>query len=123
MHQAKKRPPTTQIDSRYNGPPASANGGYACGMLGTLLDDVAEVTLRSPPPLDTPLSLVELAEGWDAYHQETLIAQVRPGTIDIDIPKPVSIELATEASRGYPAYSGHPFPSCIVMSPCPGGIH
>jgi hypothetical protein len=45
------------IARRYNGPPASGNGGYSCGLVGTLLGGVAEVTLRSPPPLERPLDV------------------------------------------------------------------
>ena len=43
------------IDPRFNGPPGSGNGGYACGLVAGLLGGPAEVTLRLPPPLGTPL--------------------------------------------------------------------
>src|SRR4051794_26153021 len=46
---------TLVLDPRFNGPPGSANGGYACGAVGELVDGPAEVTLRSPPPLGAPL--------------------------------------------------------------------
>ena len=44
---------TLVIDDRYNGPPASANGGYACGRIAAFVDGPARVTLRKPPPLHT----------------------------------------------------------------------
>ena len=49
---------TIVIEGRFNGPPQSAHGGYACGLLARHLDpNLAEVTLRSPPPLDAELQL------------------------------------------------------------------
>jgi hypothetical protein len=46
------------IDPRFREPPNSANGGYACGIVGEGIGGVATATLRRPPPLDAPLSLV-----------------------------------------------------------------
>src|SRR5512138_2743309 len=47
------------IDTRFRGPPNSANGGYACGLLARHVDKRgAEVTLRAPPPLARPLDVV-----------------------------------------------------------------
>ena len=46
------------IARRFCGPPTSANGGYACGLVAGLLDGRARVTLRSPPPLDRPLQIL-----------------------------------------------------------------
>jgi hypothetical protein len=40
-----------RVGARFCGPPASANGGYACGAIAGLLGDGVEVTLRCPPPL------------------------------------------------------------------------
>ena len=49
---------TLTIPACFNGPPTSANGGYTCGRVAQLVGaEVAEVSLRSPPPLDTPLSV------------------------------------------------------------------
>jgi hypothetical protein len=49
------------VAPRFNGPAGSANGGYTCGLVADLVDGIAEVTLRRPPPLGRPLS----AEGDD----------------------------------------------------------
>ena len=51
------------IPRRFNGPPASANGGYACGLIARYVGGPAEVSLRSPPPLDTALELVRTTDG------------------------------------------------------------
>ena len=46
------------VPRRFNGPPDSANGGYTCGLVAELVDaDVVQVTLRSPPPLETELAV------------------------------------------------------------------
>ncbi len=45
------------IDSRFCGPPKSANGGYTCGLLAAHIEDDAEITLLAPPPLGEPLDL------------------------------------------------------------------
>ena len=45
------------LDPRFNGPPSTANGGYACGAFGELVDGPAEVSLLSPPPLGVPLGI------------------------------------------------------------------
>ena len=45
------------IDRRFRGPPASANGGYTCGLVAAALGTwAAEVNLRVPPPLDVALA-------------------------------------------------------------------
>jgi hypothetical protein len=38
-----------RLGERFCGPPASANGGYACGAIVELLSGGVEVTLRRPP--------------------------------------------------------------------------
>jgi hypothetical protein len=45
------------LGGRFSGPPATANGGYACGTIAELLGGDVEVTLRRPPPLGRPLRL------------------------------------------------------------------
>src|SRR5439155_15178742 len=45
------------IDRRFCGPPDSGNGGYTCGLVAARVDGPAEVTLRLPPPLETPLTV------------------------------------------------------------------
>ena len=45
------------IPSRFNGPAGVGNGGYVCGRIAAYVDGPATVTLRRPPPLDTPLEV------------------------------------------------------------------
>jgi hypothetical protein len=108
---------TILIPSRYNGPPRSANGGYACGLVAALLPGRAEVTLRSPPPLDTPLTVV-LTEGQvEVRHEDTLVAHAEPVDFDVEVPEAVSLEEAREASKGYLGFREHAYSTCFVCGP------
>jgi hypothetical protein len=72
-------PDSITIDPRFNGPPTTANGGYACGLVGEFVEGAAEVTLRSPPPLGVPLRVSPAADGTvEMRTNDTLIAQARP---------------------------------------------
>jgi hypothetical protein len=105
------------IPARFNGPDGSGNGGYTCGLVGGLIDGPAEVTLRVPPPLDTPLSVVREAATIEVYAGTTLVAQARPVDPPSErVPAVTPIE-AAEAARAYPGFSDHPFPTCYVCGP------
>jgi hypothetical protein len=49
--------PTLTVPSRFNGPPASGQGGYSAGALAAHLDGPAAVSLRRPVPLDEALEV------------------------------------------------------------------
>lgn len=53
------------VPRRYNGPLDSGNGGYCSGLVAGLVEGPAEVSLRSPVPLDTPLE-VSVGDGGSA---------------------------------------------------------
>lgn len=106
------------IPARYNGPPGSANGGYTCGLLAQRLGGVAEVTLRRPPPLETELDLIELdGTAVELKHGDALIAEARVAELAVDIPRPVSLEEAEEASRRYAGFRHHAYPTCFTCGP------
>ena len=102
------------IDRRFRGPPDSGNGGYVAGYLASYLDGPAEVTLRMPPPLDTPLQVSQLqAEELELRNGEQLVAHAVKTELDLQ-PPIVSYEDAVRAAR--PA-ANHPFPMCFVCGP------
>ena len=101
------------IPSRFNGPPGSANGGYTCGLLAERVGEPAEVTLRSPPPLDTPLRF----DGMRLWDGDTLIAEAHRAHVHGDVPEPVAFEDAEQASRGYPGFVEHEYATCFVCGP------
>ena len=51
------------IPSRFNGPLESGNGGYCSGVVASFLEGAAEVSLRRPVRLDTPLDVVRENDG------------------------------------------------------------
>ncbi len=105
------------IPSRFRGPPDSGNGGYSAGLLARHLAGVSEVTLRKPPPLEAELSLHVGAELTTLAHGDTLIAEARPASLELDVPSAPSYERAASASANYVGHQRHHFPSCFVCGP------
>ncbi len=109
---------TVTIESRFNGPDGSANGGYACGVVAGLMVGEATVRLRAKPPLDTPLSVVRTEAGVELHHDEILVAQGLVSTPKWDeIPAAPSLEDAKAAEARYTGFHAHVFPRCFVCGP------
>ncbi|MGH8298458.1 MAG: hypothetical protein ACRES6_04115 [Steroidobacteraceae bacterium] len=103
------------IASRFCGPGNSANGGYFAGCVAARARRTVTVRLLQPPPLDTPLEIVELADGTLAVMLgPQRIAEARPGTLTLDTRSPPSYFEAVEASRRYAGFAHHRFPTCFV---------
>src|ERR1700759_2263298 len=67
------------IPPRFCGPSGTGNGGYVCGRIAAYVDGPATVTLRRPPPLDTPLAVEQHDEGQvRVFHDRTLIGEAVP---------------------------------------------
>ncbi len=105
------------IEGRFNGPKGSANGGYTCGLIAGLLGGRAEVTLRSPPPLDRPLDVAREGERLLVRDGDALVAESAPLEVELDVPKAPSYEEAERASARYPGFEEHAFPTCFVCGP------
>jgi hypothetical protein len=106
------------VPARFCGPPTSGNGGYTCGMVAKELAGLAECTLRSPVPLETPLHLEQSPAGAVLRSDGKVIIEANPTTIEVTPPSPVSLETATQASAASPALNPqHPFPTCFVCGP------
>lgn len=130
---------TLQIDRRYNGPPDSGNGGYVAGVVArellTALDRPregpgcpwVEVTLRTPPPLDTTYetALVDgsltVTAGDDIVAEAHVAEQANPPTDPVE---PVDRDTAVAAEQRYVGLHTHPFPTCWVCgTERPDGYH
>jgi hypothetical protein len=114
-----------RFDRRYNGPPNSANGGYACGLMAEAIDrcggdldghDVA-VRLHQPPPLDTDLDLVfdTVSNKWHLLHGDLLIAAAHAAHVHAHAPNHVPDYVqALDAAVHFSGHAQHAFPSCFV---------
>ncbi len=78
---------TVIIGERFCGPKTSGNGGYTAGLIAQAIAGPASVTLKAPPPLDTPIDL-RAGEGGkvEAVAGDTLIAVAEPGEVTVDPP-------------------------------------
>lgn len=107
------------IDRRFRGPAESGNGGYSAGLFALAHGgDVVEVTLRVPPPLETPLVLDEgrILAG------DVVVAEVREAELGVSPPDPVALGDAVAAAA--PDLDS-PFPECFVCGHArgPDGLH
>lgn len=107
------------IDKRYCGPPSSGNGGYVCGRLARHIPGAAEVTLRAPPPLDTPLATIATHDGtWELRDGTKVVATGRAANVELAHVETASLQEARAAELL--ALFGpheHPLPNCFVCGP------
>lgn len=110
---------TITIPARFNGPLESGNGGYSCGVFAAQLGGRAEVSLRSPVPLDTPLAVQREEDGsLRILDGETLVAEARAvAGVEVEVPDPVSVEQARAASARYRSPGEGIFSRCFVCGP------
>jgi hypothetical protein len=137
------------IPARFNGPPGSGNGGWCAGTFAAAAGARVggpgyQVTLRVPPPLETPLSW---SDGVVRAPDGTLVAEVLPVARDPNddgpnddgpnddgpngdgpngdgpddgvgpvVPAAAYLD-AVGAAAAYPGFVDHPFPGCYVCGP------
>ncbi len=110
--------PALSISRRYNGPPASGNGGWVGGLLAERLGAAsAQVTLRTPPPLDVPLQVRAHGGGIALHDGDTLLAEAIAHDFDLEVPPAPSLESAAAAGalgriRAF-ARTGNPYRHCF----------
>ena len=105
---------TITIPRRFNGPPDSGNGGYTCGLIAAVVGPGAEVTLRRPPPLDTPMIVTESNAAWSVRDGDLLIAEASIVEWDLEVPPAPSMDEAADASTRYGGFDRHEFPTCFT---------
>ena len=107
------------IDPRFNGPPDSANGGYACGVLAEIIGPAARVNLRLPPPLDTSLTRERDGPAFRLMQGAAVVADgtaASPSVQALPSPGPAAAAVASQRFAGRdPAL--HSFPGCFVCGP------
>lgn len=103
---------TVEVPARFRGPPESGNGGYVAGLLAEqfknppadMANAAVEVTLRAPTPLDRQMQLVQGdEERLLMILGETLIAEARWTSLEMDIPRPPDFATVLAAQKDSPA--------------------
>ena len=109
-------PDSLTVPAAFNGPQRSGNGGYAAGALAAFVGEPAEVSLRSPVPLDTELRVAREADGSvRTFDGETLVCEGRgSGDLDLEVPEPVSVNEARRATARYRGLTDGEFCRCFV---------
>lgn len=111
---------TVVVDSRFNGPPGSGNGGYVAGRIAAFVDAAAvEVRLAAPPPLERPLRVIRGTEGAaELLDGDAVVARARPAELTLDVPARVTVAEAADAARDVIMRPElHPFPTCFACGP------
>jgi len=113
--------PALRVPARFCGPPASANGGYVCGLVADAIGRLVTVRLLRPPPLDTDMTLQPGTSGdWYVEQAGQRIAEARTASLDdLVVPAAVNFAQAAEAARLAPWSdpAQHPCPGCFVCGP------
>lgn len=108
-----------RIDSRFNGPPNSANGGYTCGLVAAAINESVNVRLYSPPPLDSDLELssAEQPDKWVLKQQDKVIAAATRTQVRAHVPPAPTYLEAMEASKHFVGLNQHAYANCFVCGP------
>jgi hypothetical protein len=108
-----------EVERRFHGPPESAQGGYACGLVAErIAGSSASVSLRLAPPLERPLDVHEGPEGSVLLMDgDRVIAEGAPADLALDPPPPVAPQSARAAWAASPWTARHPFPTCFGCGP------
>ena len=107
---------SVRIPRQFNGPLDSGNGGYSAGVVAAFVDGPAEVSLRAPVPLDTPLDIAQDGDGSvRMLDGETVVAEAVPAPdLDVEVPATVSPHDARGASEQYRGLPDGLFSRCFV---------
>lgn len=110
------------VPHRFCGPARSGNGGFTAGALAALLDGEAlgrtvRVTLRQPPPLDTPMAVTDGVAVDDAGAVVATAEVLSGPDAVLDAVEAVDLATATTASASYAGWGRHPFPTCFACGP------
>jgi hypothetical protein len=103
------------IHQRFNGGHKFGQGGYVCGIVAGFIGLCAEVTLRSPTPLNLPLTIERKENGEVRLsNADVTIAEGRHAELRLDIPDPPTFEESASAAKSFPGFEAHPFPNCFA---------
>jgi hypothetical protein len=119
---------TLRLDLRLNGPPRSANGGFASGAIAQAMGGTASVRLNRPVPLDTPLDVRADLDGLSVRitdPEQHLVAEARRVDAFTMAPPEKPSFAEAEAARAASPLQGvrHLLSDCVVCgSERPDGL-
>jgi len=101
------------FDERFQGPFSMIHGGYVSGAMATHLNsDTVEVTMRNPTPAGRPLVAdISTPDRVFLYDKDMLLIEARPAELDLDMPTPITIDEARQASLRH--VTEWPLPNCF----------
>jgi len=80
------------------------------------------VTLRIPPPLDTPLRVEHDGAKVRVLDGDRLVAEARPAELDLELPDAPGYMDAVRIAAAHPDDPDHPFPGCFACGPEGDGL-
>lgn len=114
---------TISVSPTYQGLEGVAHGGYLAGRFAELVGEPLRVTLRRPPPLDTPLSVEDRDEDGDRDRgrggarlvdpEGRTVMEGGPAAPMRDPVPTVTVEEA-RARPPHPGLERHPWPHCFM---------
>jgi hypothetical protein len=117
--------PDLLVPRRFRGPPSSGSGGWTAGALAALVgaaapDDHSDpwpaisVSLRRPPPLDTPMPVETSSGVTEAMLDGEVVVRAEPTEAPLTLVEPVRADEARAAEASYAGLTSHPFPTCFT---------
>lgn len=104
------------VPSRFCGPPGMGNGGYVCGIVAETINGPAQVRLRLPTPLETPLQIESDGNLASLFEGERLLAEAErlASPLNLEPPsRPTAADI--DAARPYfPTRDKHMASNCFV---------
>lgn len=103
------------VPSRFCGPASSGNGGWSAGALAAYAGGpgVVRVTLRRPPPLDTPMPVTDVEGRHVATQGGGAVLEAERVEAELTTVPPVAADEAGAARASYAGLASHPFPTCF----------
>lgn len=105
---------TFTISPAYQGITGIAHGGYLAGLLAREIPGTAKVTLRLPPPLDTPLSVSPVNSVVGLVDSAGRTIMEAEAATPSEVGLPVATIDAARARPPHPRFADHPYPDCFV---------
>ncbi len=106
------------VPRRFRGPSASGNGGWSAGAVAHVLDpahgSAVTVTLRQPPPLETPMDVDADGAGLVVTSDGATVLEAQSAATEPIRVEAVGADEARAAEATYPGLDRHPFPECFV---------